>query len=88
MPLMTSASGAAPAAIRPGIVHRLDKGTTGLIVVAKDDSALSNLGDQFKAREVRSCVGSCACVPRSSGLLSRSRSGAVQCTLRGHSRGT
>ncbi len=39
--------------IRPGIVHRLDKDTTGLIVVAKNEPVLKSLQDQIKAREVR-----------------------------------
>lgn len=34
---------------RPGIVHRLDKDTTGLLVVAKNDSAHQGLGAQFKS---------------------------------------
>ena len=38
--------------IRPGIVHRLDKLTSGLMVVAKNDQAHEFLADQFKAREV------------------------------------
>ncbi len=38
---------------RPGIVHRLDKGTTGILVVAKTREALSALSDSFAAREVR-----------------------------------
>lgn len=37
---------------RPGIVHRLDKDTSGLIVVAKNDQAHRNLQAQFKARTV------------------------------------
>lgn len=37
---------------RPGIVHRLDKDTSGLIVVAKHDAAHRNLQAQFKARTV------------------------------------
>jgi 23S rRNA pseudouridine1911/1915/1917 synthase len=37
---------------RPGIVHRLDKDTSGLIVVAKNDRAHRELQRQFKAREV------------------------------------
>ena len=37
---------------RPGIVHRLDKDTSGLIVVAKNERAHSHLSDQFKRREV------------------------------------
>lgn len=39
--------------IRPGIVHRLDKGTSGAIVVAKNDFAHSNLSRQFKDRKVK-----------------------------------
>jgi 23S rRNA pseudouridine1911/1915/1917 synthase len=38
---------------RPGIVHRLDKDTSGLIVVAKNDKALQSLTKQFKDRVVR-----------------------------------
>ena len=37
---------------RPGIVHRLDKDTSGLILVAKNDRALRHLQAQFKARTV------------------------------------
>ena len=37
---------------RPGIVHRLDKGTSGLLVVAKTGSAHESLADQFRTREV------------------------------------
>jgi 23S rRNA pseudouridine1911/1915/1917 synthase len=39
--------------LRPGIVHRLDKETSGLIVVAKNDEAHRKLGAQFAAREVK-----------------------------------
>ena len=38
---------------RPGIVHRLDKDTSGLIVVAKNDRAHRHLQNQFKDREAR-----------------------------------
>jgi 23S rRNA pseudouridine1911/1915/1917 synthase len=38
--------------LRPGIVHRLDRLTSGLVVVAKNDSAHRQLSAQFKAREV------------------------------------
>lgn len=38
--------------LRPGIVHRLDKDTSGAIVVAKNDQAHRNLAKQFKEREV------------------------------------
>jgi 23S rRNA pseudouridine1911/1915/1917 synthase len=37
---------------RPGIVHRLDRGTSGLMVVAKHDRAHEALADQFRGREV------------------------------------
>jgi 23S rRNA pseudouridine1911/1915/1917 synthase len=37
---------------RPGIVHRLDRGTSGLMVVAKHDSAHEELARQFADREV------------------------------------
>ena len=38
--------------LRPGIVHRLDKDTSGVMVVAKDDEAYSQLSKQFKNRIV------------------------------------
>ena len=38
---------------RPGIVHRLDKDTSGLMVVAKNDLAHAGLARQFKAGEIR-----------------------------------
>ena len=38
---------------RPGIVHRLDKDTSGLVVVAKNDLALRILQEQFKKRLVK-----------------------------------
>lgn len=38
--------------LRPGIVHRLDRGTSGLIVVAKDDASHRALARQFASRKV------------------------------------
>ena len=38
--------------LRPGIVHRLDKATSGLIVVAKNDSAHRKLAAQFSGRNI------------------------------------
>jgi 23S rRNA pseudouridine1911/1915/1917 synthase len=38
--------------LRPGIVHRLDKDTSGLIIVAKNDAAHVSLADQLKDRKV------------------------------------
>ncbi len=39
--------------IRPGIVHRLDKDTSGVIVVAKTQKSLVNLQKQFKQRKIK-----------------------------------
>ena len=39
--------------IRPGIVHRIDKDTTGIIVVAKNDEAHAFLSDQFKEHTIK-----------------------------------
>lgn len=50
---------------RPGIVHRLDKGTTGLLVVAKTPEAHASLAAQFRDRSVRRrYVSLCVGVPR------------------------
>lgn len=38
--------------LRPGIVHRLDKDTSGCMVVAKDDQAHHRLVEQFKSRQI------------------------------------
>jgi pseudouridine synthase, RluA family len=45
---LPSATGTA----RPGIVHRLDRDTSGLLVVAKTESSMENLADQFRDRTV------------------------------------
>ncbi len=39
-------------ALRPGIVHRLDRGTSGALVVARNDAAHRQLAEQFRARRV------------------------------------
>lgn len=39
--------------LRPGIVHRLDRNTSGVIVVAKDNQVHSRLSSQFESREVK-----------------------------------
>ena len=50
---------------RPGIVHRLDKGTTGLLVVAKTPEAHASLAEQFRDRTVRRrYVSLCVGVPK------------------------
>src|SRR4029079_18820545 len=38
--------------LRPGIVHRIDKDTSGLLVVAKDDTTMAALAAAFKAHTV------------------------------------
>ena len=38
--------------LRPGVVHRLDKDTSGVMLVAKNRTAQQNLSDQFKAHSV------------------------------------
>ena len=39
--------------LRPGIVHRLDKDTSGLLIVAKNDKAHINLSEQIQNREIK-----------------------------------
>ena len=38
--------------LRPGIVHRIDKDTSGLLVVAKNNFSHSNLGKQFSNHNI------------------------------------
>ena len=52
--------------LRPGIVHRINKDTSGCLVVAKSEQALRALQAQFKSRRVRSgtarwCMGAAGC---------------------------
>jgi 23S rRNA pseudouridine1911/1915/1917 synthase len=39
--------------IRPGIVHRIDKDTTGLLIIAKNDNAHINMSNQIKEHKVK-----------------------------------
>jgi len=39
--------------LRPGIVHRLDKGTSGVLVAAKNDTAHRSLSEQFAAHSIK-----------------------------------
>lgn len=54
---------------RPGIVHRLDKDTSGCLVVAKNDAAHVSLAAQFAGREVEKIYSAILCgeVPKLSG---------------------
>jgi 23S rRNA pseudouridine1911/1915/1917 synthase len=45
--------GSAHGDIRPGIVHRLDKDTTGVLIVAKNEICQRRLAEQFKSRRTR-----------------------------------
>ncbi|HNQ72501.1 MAG TPA: RluA family pseudouridine synthase [Verrucomicrobiota bacterium] len=56
---------------RPGIVHRLDKETSGCLVVAKQDAAHIALSTQFAARSVQKCYLAVVCgiVPHPSGHI-------------------
>lgn len=46
-------SGIPPGGIRPGIVHRLDKETSGVLIIAKTIPALDKLSGQFERRKVQ-----------------------------------
>lgn len=63
---------------RPGIVHRLDKDTSGLLVVAKNDKAQESLVQQFKSRRVHRRYQALIC---SRGL---SEAGSIQSYLARH----
>jgi len=47
--------------VRPGIVHRLDKDTSGLIIIAKNDSAHRKLSEQFKSRDIHKVYYAIVC---------------------------
>jgi 23S rRNA pseudouridine1911/1915/1917 synthase len=59
--------------LRPGIVHRLDKDTSGVLVVAKDLDTLADLGAQFRKREVEKQYVACVWgrVRQPSGIVSQ-----------------
>ncbi|KAA8537477.1 hypothetical protein F0562_027085 [Nyssa sinensis] len=54
-------SGICEASVRPGIVHRLDKGTSGLLVVAKDEHSHAHLSEQFKQHTIQRVYISLTC---------------------------
>jgi 23S rRNA pseudouridine1911/1915/1917 synthase len=47
--------------LRPGVVHRLDKDTSGVMVVALDDSTYYSLAEQFKERSINRRYGALVC---------------------------
>ncbi len=61
---------ATPGGARPGLVHRLDKETSGCLVVAKRETALTVLQAAFKARQVeKTYLAICHGVPAATGRL-------------------
>lgn len=70
---------------RPGIVHRLDKDTTGLLVVAKNVSAHSKLSAQFKSRSAkRRYYALVFCTPRATRVVRKQDSGVIETKLGRH----
>ncbi len=57
--------------LRPGIVHRLDKDTSGLMIVAKNDLAHQKLADLFKNRSIKKKYLALiqGCLPDKSGII-------------------
>jgi 23S rRNA pseudouridine1911/1915/1917 synthase len=62
---------AAGGTLRPGIVHRLDRETSGAMVVARNDKAHEHLADQFRSRKVRKIYVALVHgkIPRDSGTI-------------------
>lgn len=61
---------------RPGIVHRLDKGTSGVLILAKSEKAYSELQKKFKKREIRKTY--CAIVKSKVRFIN----GSISCSLK------
>jgi len=60
--------------LRPGIVHRIDKDTSGLLVVAKNDQSHQHLAAQFKQHSIKRLYLALihGCPEKSSGVISQS----------------
>ncbi|MCL2094355.1 MAG: RluA family pseudouridine synthase [Treponema sp.] len=61
----------APDSLRPGIVHRLDKDTSGLLIAAWDQGAHAFLAEQFKKRTVKKSYAALVqgCPPQGEGII-------------------
>ena len=71
---------------RPGIVHRLDKDTTGLLVVAKTEQAHRKLSEQFKDRTARRIYKSlCLITPRRKAEIANEKEGTIDAPIGRHS---
>ena len=67
---------------RPGIVHRLDKDTTGVVVVARTVAAHTHLSEQFRKRSVNRAYKALVLrTPRARRLIDQSESGTVDLNL-------
>ena len=70
---------------RPGIVHRLDKDTTGVVVVAKTVQAHAKLSEQFAGRTVdRAYLALAICPPRGDRKLRQEDSGEIDAPIGRH----
>ena len=68
--------------IRPGVVHRLDKDTTGVVVVAKNPAAHAHLSEQFSKHTVaRAYMTLAFCTPRDRRILNSTASGKIDTFL-------
>jgi 23S rRNA pseudouridine1911/1915/1917 synthase len=68
--------------LRPGIVHRLDRGTSGVMVVAKHDASHREMARQFHDREVEKEYEALVWGPCTKAAASTRRSGATRTTAR------
>jgi len=70
---------------RPGIVHRLDKDTTGIVVVAKSTPVLAALSKQFSDRTVKRTYRALVYLtPRSKSVVRNAEEGIVQAAIGRH----
>ena len=71
-------------ALRPGIVHRLDRFTSGVLLVAKNDAAHRRLAAQFSGRQVEKDLPRAGARQREAGerAASSGPSRAIRCTAR------
>ena len=75
------------AALRPGVVHRLDKDTTGVVVLAKTLEAHAQLVRQFSAHSVeRAYQALLVCAPRARHAVARQDQGTITADLGRHPR--
>lgn len=80
-----AAQGGVGASDRPGIVHRLDKDTTGIVVVAKSTAVLAALARQFAERTVeRSYLALVSTTPRGARVVQQQEQGEVSAPIGRH----